>query len=122
MDAMWKLSIGRDFQGGVAILTIAGRIGSETSGQLLDALVGAIDEGHRRILVDLGRVDYVSSAGLLALDAAAGRLYGLGGALVLCAVCEPVRVVLEMAGVLTDLPVESSREAGVARLCRKAAS
>lgn len=121
MDATWKLRIGREVQAGTAVITLTGRIGSEASGQLMDALNQTIDEGHRRILVDLERVDYVSSAGLLALDAAAGRLYGVGGALVLCAVCEPVRVVLDMAGVLTDLPVEPSKEAGLARLREQSA-
>lgn len=121
MDATWKLNIGRETQAGVAVIALTGRLGSEACGQIVDALIQTIDEGHRRILVDLQGVDYVSSAGLLALDATAGRLLGDGGALVLCAVCEPVRVVLEMAGVLTDIPVEPSREAGVARLLEQPA-
>ena len=116
MDDTWRLSIRQELEAGIVVLAVAGRIGSAASGQLMDALIRAANDGHRRILVDFAGVDYVSSAGLLAIDAAAGRLYGDGGALVLCAVCEPVRVVLDMAGILGDVPVEPTREAGLARL------
>jgi anti-anti-sigma factor len=116
MNAAWQLNIGREIQEGVLVLTVAGRVGADTSGTLIEALLEAIREGQRRILVDLHGVDYMSSAGLLALDAAAGCMHQAGGDLVLCAACEPVRLVLEMSGVLADLPLEPSRLAGVERL------
>ena len=45
-----------------------------------------------RVIIDLSKVDYVSSAGLLALDAAAGRMHTAAGLLVLCGLTEPVRL------------------------------
>ena len=98
------------------VLTVTGRLGVDTSGTLIEVLLEAMSDGNRRILVDLHGVDYMSSAGLLALDAAAGRMHQAGGVLVLCAACEPVRLVLEMSGILTDLPLEPSRATGLERL------
>ena len=116
MTAAWQLSIERKIQEGVTVLTISGRLGVDTSRTLIDALLDAMEHGQRRILVDLHGVDYMSSPGLLVLDAAAGRMHQVGGDLVLCAACEPVRLVLEMSGVLADLPLEPTRAAGLERL------
>jgi anti-anti-sigma factor len=122
MNSAWQLNIGREIQEGVMVLTVTGRLGVDTSGMLIDALLEAMRQGQRRILVDLHGVDYMSSAGLLALDAAAGRMHQTGGDLVLCAACEPVRLVLEMSGVLADLPLDSSRVAGLERLRQSSGS
>jgi len=66
---------------------------------------------------DLGGVNYVSSRGLLALDAAAGRTYAAGGSFALCdPSSEPVRLALAMAGLTSYVPVEATREAGLNRL------
>ena len=62
-----------------------------------------IRDGATRLLLDLARVDYISSAGLVALDAVMGRLHESGGDLVICGVCEPVRLALEMAGLIESL-------------------
>jgi hypothetical protein len=39
-----------------------------------------------------------------------------GGELMLCAACDPVRLVLEFGGLLADVPLEPSRKAGLERL------
>jgi anti-sigma B factor antagonist len=117
MDLTWRLEIDRAFDGEVLVLTLAGRVGSDASGRLIEAVVDAVAAGHLLILLDLRQIDYLSSAGLLALDAAAGRVYAAGGRLVVCeAKAEPVRFVLEMADLLVDVPLEPSRQAGLARL------
>ena len=115
MDQTWDLEISRRMQDGVAVVAVRGRLGTDASGRMIESLLEVLAEGHRRILVDLERVDYVSSAGLLALDAAAGRVHQAGGTLVLCSLCEPVRLVFELAGLLSEFTVESSCAAGLER-------
>ena len=112
----WKLTIGRESTGDIAVLRVEGRLGTASSGDLIGAVVGAIESGDRRLLIDLTGVDYVSSAGLLALDAASGRMHVAGGALVLCGLSEPVRLALELSGLLPHFVVDASREEGLARL------
>jgi anti-anti-sigma factor len=106
----------REVEGDVLVLRVAGRIGAESAPQLIEALVAAVEGGDRRILVDLGAVDYLSSAGVIALEATAGRVYAAGGRLVLCDLAEPVRLALQLAGRLGDFDVARSRAAGIERL------
>ena len=118
MKSVWTLQIERDVRGDVLILALRGRLGTASAGDLLEAIVQAVDGdgGFRAILVDLEGVDYMSSAGLIALDAAAGRMHAAGGRLAVSGACDPVRLVLEFGGLLADVPLESSRSAGLERL------
>ncbi len=118
MDHTWKLEIAQEMHDGVMVVALGGRLGTDASGRLADTLLDAIRGGQRRILVDLEAVDYMSSAGLLALDAAATRMRESDGTIVLCAPCEPVRLALELAGLTTGCAVEPSRQAGLERLRR----
>jgi anti-anti-sigma factor len=112
----WKLTVNRECEGGVAVLRVVGRLGAASSGSLIEAIVGAIDAGDQRLLIDLTSVDYVSSAGLLALDAAAGRMHVAGGTLVLCGLTEAVRLALELSGLLPHFTIERSNNEALARL------
>jgi anti-anti-sigma factor len=67
-------------------------------------------------VIDLAGVDYVSSAGLNALAAAAGVCTRAGGALALCALAEPVRIALDLGGLLHAMPIEASRDQAIARV------
>jgi anti-anti-sigma factor len=98
-----------------------GRLGTLSSGELIEALVGAIHDGARLIVIDLAGVDYVSSAGLLALDAVSGRIHQARGSLVLCGLVEPVRLVFSLAALLTQFAVEPTRELALTRLAGPAA-
>ncbi len=98
------------------VLTAAGRLGHASAGALSAALDAAIALGNRGLVIDLAQVDYLSSAGLTAIDKAAARLAGVSEILVLCAVPEPVRIALDLAGLLSHFPIESSRERAVARV------
>jgi anti-anti-sigma factor len=101
----------------VLVLELAGRVGAASAGLLAEAVANAFNRGDR-LVVDLSGVDYVSSAGLRALEVAAGEAAGNGGrpgTLVLCAVSEPVRIALDLAGLLPRLRIEPSRDLAVAR-------
>lgn len=113
---MWALDITREVQDGVLILVVAGRVGAVSSAELVEALGQELRAGHRRVLLDLAHVDYMSSAGLLALQNIAGRLHESGARLVLCALSEPVRLVFDLAGLLSAFTIEPSREQGVKSL------
>jgi anti-anti-sigma factor len=116
MKSVWTLEIDRDVQEGVLVLGLRGRLGTASAGDLIEAVILGLESGHRSILVDLEAVDYMSGAGLIAVDASAGRMRAAGGELMLCAACDPVRLVLEFGGLLVDVPLEPSRKAGLERL------
>lgn len=68
------------------------------------------------MVLDLTEMDYVSSAGLQAIGSAAARCTAMNGGLALCGVAAPVRIALELAGLLDLLAIEPSREAAVGRV------
>ena len=112
----WPLHIAPSRSDGVLVLALSGRLGGISAGALTAALTGAIGQGDSRVVLDLTEMDYVSSAGLQAIGSAAARCTAINGGLALCGVAAPVRIALELGGLLDLLAVEPSREAAVGRL------
>ena len=52
------------YQQQVAVVGAQGRIDSSTAGQLGEVLSQVIEDGHTQLVLDIGGVDYMSSAGL----------------------------------------------------------
>jgi anti-sigma B factor antagonist len=115
---LWALSVTSERNDGIVVLAVNGRLGTASSLAMVEALSREIRAGYLRLLVDLGGVDYVSSAGLGALEAIARRVHESRGELVLCALSEPVRLVFDLAGLLSAFAIEPSRQAGLTRLRR----
>jgi anti-anti-sigma factor len=109
--SVWRLAIRQVHQNGVLIISPAGRLGSRGSAELLETLMAAVTRGHGHIVLDLAGVDYLSSSGLLALEAALARVRAEGGDLLLCNVAAPVRLVLDLAGLLALVTVRESVDA-----------
>jgi len=114
----WKLTIHRDSTDGVAVLRVAGRLGSASSGDLVEAVQETVRGGSRRLLLDLTGVDYASSAGLMSLDAICGLVHVAQGTLVVCGLTEPVRLALDLSGLLPNFAVEPSAAEATARLLK----
>jgi anti-anti-sigma factor len=113
---LWTLHIARDSRAGVPILSIAGRLGAASSRLLAETLQQELRSGHARLLVDLDRVDYISSAGLRVLQEAVARARECGVRLALCSLSEPVRLAFDLSGLMEEFTIEPSLEAGVAGL------
>jgi anti-anti-sigma factor len=109
------MDIQQEKSDGVLVITPSGRIDSTTSEAVEQALGRALDAGERRLVVNFERVSYISSAGLRVFLVAAKRLRAERGALVLCALGEPVRQVFDLAGFLPLFTVERSRDLALAR-------
>ena len=67
-------------------------------------------------MVDLSAVDYVSSAGIRALADASGQATLASLPLTVCGLQEPVRLAMNMAGLLPALDIQPSRERALERL------
>jgi anti-anti-sigma factor len=85
-------------QGEVLILTISEHLDSATATVFESRLLGLVDRGERKIVIDCGSLEYVNSAGLKVFLLAAKRLEPLGGKLVLCALAPSVLMIFEMIG------------------------
>lgn len=101
---------------GIVAVAPAGRIDTTTAPALEQHLIGLLNGGERRIVVDLTGVDYISSAGLRVMLLLARRLQDAGGRLGLCGMGDPVRQVFQLAGFLPLFVVHDTRQAAVHQL------
>lgn len=113
---LWTLEIARDSRDGVRCLVVSGRLGVAGASDLAAALKEELASGQARILIDLGGVDYLSSAGLLTLQQAAASAREREVRLALCSLPEPVRLALDLAGLAGEFTIETSRDAAVSAL------
>ena len=100
--------------GQVALVRIAGSVDGLTADGLQASLRSLLDGGAIRLVGDLSRVDYTSSAGLRALLATLKATRQLGGDFRLAAVQPGVLRVLEMSGFTSILKHYPDVDAAVA--------
>jgi len=82
----------------VALLTVKGRVDSNTAQTLGEKLKTQINKGNRYIVADLAGVEYMSSAGLRELVSALKTVKNTGGDVRIAAPSDRVKEVLDLAG------------------------
>jgi anti-anti-sigma factor len=101
---------------GITVLTPRGRVDSVTFKPFEQHLMGCIDGGDRRVIVDFVELDYISSAGLRVLLMGAKRQKASGGRLLLCAMKDHIREVFDVSGFSSILEIKTDRAESVAAL------
>lgn len=91
------LEIKQEEQGSLKILTLVGRLDTETAPDFELAAHDLFEAGGRQFVADMGQISYVSSAGLRVLLALAKKVEGQGS-LRLCALQPVVKEVFEKSG------------------------
>lgn len=97
-------------ENGITIIEISGKMDTAISPAVHEKLVALRSEDGSNVLLNLSRLDYMSSAGLRALLALAKQLEKEGGALRICNLNKVVQEVFEIAGfnsILKVFPSES---------------
>lgn len=92
----------------VHIIAITGRLDALTAPEAEAVLNRAVDEGASRLVIDLGGLEYISSAGLRVLVATGKRVGRENGKMVLCELHDGVREVFEISGLLFVLTVATT--------------
>ena len=104
------MQIQEDKQGDIFILTISEHLDTASATMFETRLLGAIDRGENRILVDCGPLEYVNSAGLKVFLLAAKKLEASKGELMLCALAPSVLMIFEMIGFTRIMTIVPTRE------------
>ena len=94
---------------GVLIFRLDGRLDATSSPQLETTITQQIDGGQKKILLDFGRVDYLSSAGMRLLLSLTRRLSKEEGKLAMCTINDDVMEIIKVAGfekILNIYPTE----------------
>jgi anti-sigma B factor antagonist len=86
----------KDLGGGVAVLSLDGRLNMVSAARLREAVTSTVAKGHVRIAVDLAGVDFMDSSGLGALISGLKTARQAGGDLRIAAPSEQVKLVLQL--------------------------
>ena len=97
----------------VLIVGLKGRMDSNTARLVEEKLLGLIDGGDSRMVVDCAGLDYISSAGLRVLLMAAKRVTQAKGKLVLATLNDDVKQVFELTGFSSIFQICGSREEAI---------
>jgi len=100
----------------VLVLSLQGRLDSITAPAFERLVRGRLADGHRRIVIDLDALDYISSAGLRILMIAGKALKAERGRIALCRVKGVVMEVLRISAFDRIFTILPSREQAVAQL------
>jgi anti-sigma B factor antagonist len=110
---------GAEYGEDVFVLVVGGEIDFAASPKLKRTLAEHIDDGARRLILDLSTVTFIDSTAIGVLVGAVMRLHQLGGGS-LAVVCsddnEPVLQIFEIAGVDSLIALHRSREQALSAL------
>lgn len=81
----------------MTIISIEGSIDSKTAGELQSKIMGKVSETDK-VLLDLTKVDFVSSAGLRLLLMIYRQIKSKNGKIILVGVCDEIKDVMSMTG------------------------
>jgi anti-sigma B factor antagonist len=109
--------------GGVTIVDISGRIVLGEESAALRNIVGELlSKGQKQILLDLGGVDYIDSAGLGALVGGFASVQKQGGELKLSNLPSKVVDVMQMTKLYTIFDIVSDEAAGLKSFAQSASA
>ncbi len=100
----------------VVVVSLDGRVDGSTAPDLEKCLSGVVERGNTQILLDCGKMDYISSAGLRVVLVGAKKCQQGGGKLTLCTLRATCKSVMEVSGFLTMLDYHDTRESALAAL------
>lgn len=100
--------------GVVTVVAPQGDVDLAVSDDFQRRLSTLVDKGRVRLVLDLGRVTYIDSAGLGALVAAMKHARAAGGDIKLCALESDVRALLEMTRLDNVMAVHATRQQAIA--------
>ncbi len=107
------MEIDEEAIGDVRVVTPRGRLDGSASGPLGDHLQKAIGPEQTKLILDLGSVDFVTSAGLRVVLTALKKVKAHKGMFALCSVQAPVREILDVTGFTSMIDIHPERAAAL---------
>lgn len=95
-------------EGGWTVIDVKGEVDLHTAPQLRERLLSHIEQGHRRIVLNLEPLAFIDSTGLGVLVSGLKRLRTHDGELALAAPHDPVKKVLTITGLDKVFTVQES--------------
>jgi len=80
----------------ISIVKVSGEITFSTSGDLRKKLLELVDKGSKKIILNIGGVDYIDSSGMATMVEILQKIKSKDGYLALCKVKDKIKDILEM--------------------------
>jgi stage II sporulation protein AA (anti-sigma F factor antagonist) len=96
--------------GDMAVVHVVGQVNSSNAPELDERLKQLVEAGCRGIVIDLARLDYMTSAGFRCLLRAERHVQQVAGKLVLCGLQGLTLELFEVGGFLEMLTIVPTRE------------
>ena len=100
-------------ENGVTIVGMSGRFDSAVTSEIRERLSQLMGAGVNRMLLNLSRVEHISSAGFWALLALAREMEARRGSLALYGVSEEVKRLFDLSGFAGEFNICPTRELGL---------
>jgi anti-anti-sigma factor len=108
------MEFAQDQAGEVAIVKLAGRFDSGAAQPAEESFAQMLGSGPPRLVIDMSRVEYISSAGLRVLLVVAKKVQQAKGKMVLFGLLPNVREVFSVSGFDKIFAIEAGVDAAVA--------
>ena len=105
-----------EHRGETLIAMANGRVDSTNADAFQEELNTAIDGNDHSLILDLGGLSYISSAGLRVILLMAKTLRTKDAKLAVCSPSDPVREIFEISGFAQIVPIHVSQDEAVAAL------
>ncbi len=103
-------------QDGTTIMELAGRMDATTTAEFENATRALLTEGKTRLLIDMARLEYISSAGLRGILGLVKALKPVSGKVAFCSLLPMTAEVFRISGFNAILTVCGSRQEALAAL------
>ena len=99
------LNINRSDRDEVAILEVGGRLDVATGPEMTAELLAVLEGGCTRAVLDMGGLEYISSAGLRSLLVGRKAFAPKNGRIVICGLKDYIKEVFEISGFISIFPI-----------------
>ena len=99
---------------GILVAMAEGRVDGANAQEFQGELTDAIEPSDRAVILDLGGITYISSAGLRVILLTARALRRQNAELAVCSLSDSIREVFEISGFDKIIPVQDSRPDAIA--------
>lgn len=107
------MEINKEKRNGITCLKIEGRLDASNSSAIEKDIHNTIEKEGAKIVVDLAKLEYISSAGLRVLLVIAKEIKAKNGKVVLCSMTEGVRKVFEISGFTSIFDIQDNVDAAL---------
>lgn len=108
-----SIEVVEEKDGDALVLQPVGKIDGQNAREFETTVMGHIDGGERRLVVDCSRLEFISSSGLRVLLLATRAMRTSSGTIVLCGLRDNVKMVVRMSGFHRIVPIRVTRKAAV---------